>query len=75
MGTGCFLSYRLHKLIGLPGKDDPTYSLQLLTNGKSELEKYQSEFETDFIAYLNKNFKNKYVDFRTTMVVIDESSN
>ena len=72
METGCFLSYKLHKLIGLPSTDDPTYSVQLVADDKSQLQLYQSKYEGEHINLLNNRFKNKLVEFRTTMVVVDE---
>ncbi len=72
MDTGYFLSYRLHKLIGLPGSDEPTYSVQLLAKNKTMLERYQKEYESGHNQLLARHFKDKLVEFRTTMVVIDE---
>lgn len=74
MDTGCFLSYRLHKLIGLPGSDEPTYSVQLLAKNKNMLDRYQREHERNHEQLLSRHFKEKFVEFRTTMVVVDESS-
>lgn len=72
MDTGCFLSYRLHKLIGLPDSDEPTYSVQLLAENKTMLERYQKEYESDHNQLLAQYFKDKLVEFRTIMMVVEE---
>ena len=72
MQSGCFLSYRLHKLIGLGHTDEPTYSLQFLVKDKNRLQKYQEAYEIDHNQHLYEHFRDKVVEFRTTMVVVDE---
>ncbi|MBY5957770.1 DUF4286 family protein [Membranicola marinus] len=73
METGCFLSYRLHKLVGLNSNEEPTYSVQLIAKNKIMLQRYQRNHESNYMRLLNHQFKEKYVEFRTTMVVVDES--
>ena len=73
MDTGCFLGYRLHKLIGLPDSDDPTYSVQFLVDNKSKLHQYQQKYESEHDQFLHRHFKDNLVEFRTTMVIIDEN--
>ena len=72
MDTGCFLSYRLHKMIGLPNSDEPTYNVQLLVENKSMLNQYQQKYESDHNQFLHRQFKNKLVEFRSTMAVVEE---
>ena len=72
METGCFESYRMHKLIGLSDSDDPTYSVQLLAQNKADLDRYLSLYQEEHDRLLHRNFKDKLVEFRTTMVVVAE---
>lgn len=72
MSTGCFESYRLNKLIGLPDSEDPTYSVQLVALNRSDLLRYQNQHQEEYDRLLYQHFKDQVVEFRTTMVVVEE---
>lgn len=72
MKTGCFESYRLHKLVGLPDSDEPTYSVQLVAQKKARLLEYQKRYEREHLKMVSKKYRDALVEFRTTMVVINE---
>lgn len=71
MESDCFREYRFHKLIGLPKQESPTYSLQLIADNKINIKRYQDQFEVDHINLTSECFKDRVLEFRTLMVIID----
>ena len=72
MASGCFESYRLHKLVGLPQEDAPTYAVQLMASSKKMLDQYLKIHEEEDQNLMLDQFGDKLVEFRTVMLVVDE---
>lgn len=70
--TGKFLSYRMMKLLGHDDEDGVTYGIQYVCERMEELKEYQAEYAAELQAAHASRFKDKYIAFRTIMVIIEE---
>jgi hypothetical protein len=73
MATGLFLEYRMSRMLGLEDDDGYTYSIQYYLENMDFLQRYQNEFAEKLQAEHSERYANKFVAFRTLMVVVDRS--
>ncbi len=70
LNTGCFVGYRMCRLLEQPYDDDPTYTIQYECESKSILNHYLEKHAPSLRDDANRLFKDRFVAFRTVMEVI-----
>lgn len=70
--TGLFLENKMLKLLN-ETEDNPgiTYSFQFFTKDLRDLERFQDEFEYAILSELYQKFKDRFVEFRTILEVME----
>ena len=73
MSTGLFMEYRMSRILGLDDDDGYTYTIQYYLENMDRLQRYQDEFAAKLQAEHSERYADKFVAFRTLMVVVDRS--
>ncbi|MBP7822052.1 MAG: DUF4286 family protein [Saprospiraceae bacterium] len=71
MHTGCFLEYKLCKLIGDDNEDGITFAVQYLCKDMDALENYQKHHAKGLQADHSANFGGHFAAFRSVLEVIE----
>jgi len=73
MASGCFLSYRMCRLLGHEHEDSEIYAVQYLSKDMVHLMRFQQEFAPDLQAQHKARYDGRYAVFRTVMEVVDHN--
>ncbi|PCJ77995.1 MAG: hypothetical protein COA57_16380 [Flavobacteriales bacterium] len=71
MATGLFIDSKICKVV-VDDDDGGTYSIQYTANSMDDYNKYQKEFAAKLQEEHTTKYKDKFVAFRTIMVVSKE---
>ncbi|MEO6760503.1 MAG: DUF4286 family protein [Saprospiraceae bacterium] len=73
MASGCFISYRMCRLLGHEHEDSEIYALQYLSKDMTHLLRFQQEFSPDLQARHKARYDGRYAVFRTVMEVVEHN--
>ncbi len=73
MASGCFISYRMCRLLGHEHDDSEIYAVQYLSKDMVHLMRYQQEFSPALQAGHKARYDGRYAVFRTVMEVVDHN--
>ncbi|RYY38176.1 MAG: DUF4286 family protein [Chitinophagaceae bacterium] len=68
--TGCFESYRVHRLLEQDDSEGPTFSVQYQAASAAQYERYLSDFAPRFRQESFDRWGNGFIAFRSVMEVI-----
>ena len=74
LGTGCFESYKLIRILGDDDEHGSGYAVQYVATDMASFKKYQNNHAKLLQKSLSDRYANKYVAFRTLMELVDEGS-
>lgn len=72
MATGCFLSYRLSRLLDEGDLEGITFTIQYTCDDLNDFLKYKQIHAADLQREHSEKFGNDFVAFRTVMEVLEE---
>ena len=72
MATGCFLSYRINRVVSMDDTDGETYAFQYLCQSMATLHQYHIHHAPALQKAHADRYKDQYVAFRTVLEVIEE---
>ncbi|MFZ1705544.1 MAG: DUF4286 family protein [Saprospiraceae bacterium] len=72
MKTGCFLSYRMTKIVEEPDEHGIGFAIQYIAEDIQTFEKYQNNFAKQLQQEHSEKYQNKYVAFRTLLEILNE---
>lgn len=70
VATGCFESFRAHRLLEQDEEEGPTFSIQYYAADRSGYERYLTEFAPQFRQEGLDRWGNGFIAFRSVMEVI-----
>ncbi len=73
MASGCFLSYRMCRLLGHEHEDSEIYAVQYLVKDMAHLLRFQQEFAPELQGQHKARYEGRYVVFRTVMELVDHN--
>jgi len=72
MGTGCFESYRMTRIIGDDDEHGVGFAVQYVSPSMNVFTTYQENFAKKLQQEHSQKYGNRYVAFRTLMEICDE---
>lgn len=73
MASGCFVSYRMCRLLGHEHEDSEIFAVQYLVKDMAQLLRYQQEFAPSLQGQHKSRYEGRYVVFRTAMELVDHN--
>ncbi|GAB4093175.1 DUF4286 family protein [Flaviaesturariibacter terrae] len=70
VATGCFESFRVHRLLEQDDSEGPTFAVQYTAAGAGNYERYLSDFADRFRKESFDRWGNRFIAFRSLMEVI-----
>lgn len=71
MQTGCFVEYKILKVLADEETDGKTYSFQYTCKTMNDYHEYEENHAPKIRAEYNSRYKDKFVAFRTMLEVIE----
>lgn len=71
LGTGCFESHQLVRLLQVDETDGPTYAVQYHAPSLTKYDYYLQNFSAALRKKVTDEWGEKYLDFRTLMQVME----
>jgi hypothetical protein len=68
--SGLVADYKLLRLLHEHDNGGTTYSCQFYMNDMTDVQVYETKFEPQFMAEVEKNYKGQYVMFKTLLEVL-----
>lgn len=72
MKTGCFLSYRITRIVEAPDEHGVGYAIQYLADSLQSLDTYMNHHAKSLQQAHAERYQNRYAVFRTVLEVIGE---
>lgn len=70
MGTGCFTTYKIVRLLDVDDSEGPTYAVQYHAADRAGYDRYIEEFADAMRADVYAMWGNNFISFRSLMEVV-----
>ena len=70
MLTGCFLEYKMARLLELDDRDGPTFAVQYSADSKADYNRYIENYSSRLRMKSFEKWGEKFIAFRTVMEVV-----
>ena len=71
LGTGCFVSHQVAKLLEVDEADGPTYTVQYQATSLEKYQTYINDYSADFRKEVIEKWGDQTVSFRSLMQVVN----
>lgn len=71
MGTHCFTSFKILKLLEIDETEGPTYAIQYFAESKAIYNSYVEKFAGEMKAQSFAKWGDKFIAFRSVMQIVD----
>ena len=71
LGTGCFSSHKLLRLLEVEEEDGPTYAVQYLAESKALYNRYIVQYQATHNIETARKWGSKFISFNTLMQVVN----
>ena len=71
LGTGCFSSHKLLRLLQVDEEDGPTYAVQYFAESKAFYNRYATQYAATHNLEATGKWGDKFISFNTLMQVVN----
>jgi DNA gyrase inhibitor GyrI len=70
MNTGCFVEYKMVRLLDIDDSEGPTYAVQYFADTMDDYQKYVTQHAPNFRKASTDKWGDRFIAFRTLMEVV-----